>query len=205
MDGQHYCFDSQYDHQRVPFNRRDASKTEDDTGYMEAELTSKDNIAAALGEFISSNSSTFTCGGIIPVYDSASSRAAAIEKASSNIALAWPVVIRWDAASGPGVPVQFPIQDAQQAAHLDNLVQSCDPAGFGRGNQDVMDPEYRTAIKMDTSAFSTNLCPYALGIMDQVTRMLLPNLMEYEKEGMTPRGIVVAELYKLNVCHFPIT
>jgi hypothetical protein len=59
-----------------------------------------------------------------------------------------------------------------------------------------MDLEYRTAVKMDNSKFSTTLCPYSLGIMDQITNMLLPRV---KHEGITPRGIVVAELYKLNV------
>jgi hypothetical protein len=62
-----------------------------------------------------------------------------------------------------------------------------------------MDPEYRKAIKMDSCQFSTTLCPYRLGIMDQITNMLLPNVTDVEHEGITPRSIVVAELYKLNV------
>jgi len=174
--------------------------SDSDEERSEASDTPQDEISKALGEFISSNSSTFTCGGIIPIYDTHTSRREALKTASSNVCLAAPVTIRWDSAKGPGTPVQFPIQDQTHAAALDGLVETCSPAGFGRGDQDVMDPEYRTAIKMDTSEFSTNLCPYALGIMDQVTRMLLPNMIDHNREGVAPRSIVVAELYKLNVC-----
>ena len=62
-----------------------------------------------------------------------------------------------------------------------------------------MDPGYRIAVAMDSSQFSTTLCPYGLGIMDQVTNMLLPGVIDYVNEGITPRDIIVAELYKLNV------
>ena len=52
---------------------------------------------------------------------------------------------------------------------------------------------------MDSLKFSTILCPYRLGIMDQITTMLLPNVTDGKKEGIRPRSIIVAELYKLNV------
>lgn len=196
------------------------TETTDDTDTM-------DTLSYALGNFIMSHSSTFTCGGAIPVIDAASSsqdgetilssrkgvtskeaqkhRAKAAQTASSHSSVpsskdpaSPPVILRWDSPDGPGAPVQFPIK-GQEGTAFEELVQACKPAGFGRGGQNVMDPEYRTAVKMDNSKFSTTLCPYSLGIMDQITNMLLPSVTDFKHEGITPRSIVVAELYKLNV------
>lgn len=51
---------------------------------------------------------------------------------------------------------------------------------------------------MDRSAFSSDFCPYELGIIDTIAQVLLPNT----KEGISMKG-VRAELYKLNVSPFP--
>jgi hypothetical protein len=39
---------------------------------------------------------------------------------------------------------------------LDLLTAACDPATFGRGNEDVYDESYRKAVKMDASNFSSS-------------------------------------------------
>lgn len=44
----------------------------------------------------------------------------------------------------------------EQLCHLE---EACDPATFGRNQQDVLDETYRTAGKMDIRNFSTNLLP----------------------------------------------
>lgn len=62
-----------------------------------------------------------------------------------------------------------------------------------------MDPEYRTTVKMNRSKFSTTLCQYSLGIMDQIKNVLLPSVTDAKHEGITSRSIEAAELYKLNV------
>lgn len=207
----------------------DNSEVSDDS---EATDNTMHELSYALGSFISSNSSTFTCGGAIPIVDSSGSspdgetilsgrkdaktkeerkqskqeyRAKVTQTASSHDSVPTakdsaspPFIIRWDNADGPGTPVQFPIKE-HEGTHFEKLVQACTPAGFGREGENVMDPEYRTAVKMDSSKFSTSLCPYSLGIMDKITNMLLPSVTDFRLEGITPRSIVVAELYKLNV------
>lgn len=73
-------------------------------------------------------------------------------------------------------------------------MQDCQPASFGYKGEDVLDESYRKAVKMDRSNFSSDFCPYELGIIDTIAQVLLPN---------TGRGVlttgVCAELYKLNV------
>jgi hypothetical protein len=47
---------------------------------------------------------------------------------------------------------------------------------------------------MDRSAFSTDFCPYEVGVVDTIAQMLLPST----SSGVSTRG-VRAELYKFNV------
>lgn len=75
---------------------------------------------------------------------------------------------------------------------LELLIKTCQPATFGLGSKDVYDENYRKAIKLDETDFSTNFNPYVAGIIDAIGQALLPS-------GHEQRGIR-AELYKLNVC-----
>ena len=74
---------------------------------------------------------------------------------------------------------------------LDLLVAACDPATFGRGNEDVHDESYRKAVKMDASNFSVQLDLAGSGLM----RIIEDQLLQSETENKYIR----AELYKLNV------
>jgi hypothetical protein len=76
------------------------------------------------------------------------------------------------------------------------LVGDCQPATFGRGQQDILDESYRKAGKLDPTQFSTNFCPYEAGIIDAVTTMLLNETVG--ENDQVSLG-VWAELYKLNV------
>ncbi len=67
------------------------------------------------------------------------------------------------------------------------------PASFGLAGKNVYDEGYRKALKLDTSQFSTNFCPYTLGIVDAIAQILLPEASKGKERG------VKAELYKLNV------
>ncbi len=79
-------------------------------------------------------------------------------------------------------------------AELAALQQDCQPASFGYQGKDVHDETYRKASKMDRSAFSSDFCPYELGIVNTIAQVLLPE----KSEGFRTSG-VRAELYKLNV------
>ena len=74
---------------------------------------------------------------------------------------------------------------------LDLLAAACDPATFGRGNEDVHDESYRKAVKMDASNFSVQLDLVGSGLMRTIEDQLL--------QSRTDNKYIRAELYKLNV------
>ena len=74
---------------------------------------------------------------------------------------------------------------------LELLTAACDPATFGRGNEDVHDESYRKAVKIDASDFSIQLDLVSSGIMKTLEDQLL--------QGETEKMRIRAELYKLNV------
>lgn len=100
----------------------------------------------------------------------------------------FPVTLRWDAAEQVR-KLTFPNADP---AAVQDLVKSTQPASFGRNGKDVLDDTYRKASKLDPTAFSSDFCPYAAGIIDTIGQALLP-LPNYTSQGIR------AELYKLNV------
>ncbi|CAH0023572.1 unnamed protein product, partial [Clonostachys rhizophaga] len=79
----------------------------------------------------------------------------------------------------------------------------CLPAGFGHRGKNVLDESVRRAGAMDCARFSSNLCPYALGIVDRVTQLLLPNVAGVLPMCSPSDGFVRAELYKLNIYEGP--
>ncbi|KAK1223656.1 hypothetical protein PQX77_013478 [Marasmius sp. AFHP31] len=75
---------------------------------------------------------------------------------------------------------------------LDVLTAACDPATFGRANEDVLDESYRKAGKMNSEKFASKLNLETSRILPTV----LPQL--FVGSGKTDHK-VEAELYKLNV------
>lgn len=116
-----------------------------------------------------------------------------------------PVTIRWDSddsGTAKGCKVSLPVTDdgAQDSASFETLVKDCDPATFGRREEEVFDEDYRKAGKMDTDAFCTDFNPYEYGIMD-TTMQALANMIDGCGVGNC-RGLR-AELYKLNASSQP--
>lgn len=74
---------------------------------------------------------------------------------------------------------------------LDFLVTACDPATFGRGDEDVYDESYRKAVKMDVSNFATQL--------DLAASCLISTIKGYLLQGETEKMHIRAELSKLNI------
>lgn len=148
-----------------------------------------DNIERALFKGLSESS--YACGGTIktrsPDGDKASSSAVQFQAID-------PVTIRWDSATSIE-KLCLPVSGTeleQGSSSIAKLVAGTQPASFGYQGQDIIDETYRKASKLDTSAFSTNFCPYRCGIIDVIGQALLPKLPS------SPQGIL-AELYKLNV------
>jgi hypothetical protein len=106
------------------------------------------------------------------------------------------VTIRWDAAQSiEKLTLPQPSANTDEADADDplaKLLQGTSPAGFGYQGKNVIDESYRKASKLDTSAFSTDFCPYEAGIIDVIGQALLPQRPS-QYQGIR------AELYKLNV------
>ncbi|KAH7381399.1 hypothetical protein DE146DRAFT_773172 [Phaeosphaeria sp. MPI-PUGE-AT-0046c] len=125
--------------------------------------------------------SSYACGGIIKVQPPQSAQ---VTPAGHFQALD-PVTIRWDTATSIDKLV-LPKSSAEADKGISavaNLVAGTQPASFGYQGKDIVDELYRKASKLDSSAFSTNFCPYKSGIVDVIG--------------------VLAELYKLNIYQAP--
>lgn len=111
------------------------------------------------------------------------------------------VTLRWDSTRDGGTTqkLTLPASVSSHPAFM-QILNDCQPASFGRGGVDVMDEPYRKAGKIDEKDFCSNFDPYAIGIVDAVAQVLMP-----EEGRMTneTRGLR-AEFYKLNVSLFSI-
>lgn len=96
------------------------------------------DLTLALGDFISSQSCTFTVGGKIHVSESSTTDASrqeaddsdtdAEEEEEDSDSVSPPIVIRYDASGRPGSPVQFPVVDQGDGESLKKLIAACEPA-----------------------------------------------------------------------------
>ena len=154
------------------------------TGKVDSEsdaATLLTSVLSALAE--RADKDVFAIGGKINIANPTS--ASTIDKDS--------VVIRWD--SSQGGKVVLPINgDAASERAFAQLLKDCEPATFGRGDQEVYDEMYRKARKMDEAKFCTNFSPSDYGVIDTVVQALVHN---NHADGRY-RG-VRAELYSLNV------
>jgi hypothetical protein len=163
------------------------------------ERTSLKNSSRQLRSLIEGESATasFSCGGTIPV-------AVDSEIADGkNLTASPPVRIFWskrdDATAQKLIlPIGTSVPEVS-AEILKRLVADCDPASFGRGDKDVVDPEYRKAGKLDTDQFATSFHPADFGILDTVGQVLLPSISS-ETDNQLQFRRIKAELYKMNVC-----
>ena len=98
--------------------------------------------------------------------------------------------------------LKAPSSASPQLSLLEQLLQSCAPATFGRENKDVLDESYRKAGKLDRSQFSVDFHPHDFGIIDTINQILLPQVSPGFMKGREQHRGVMAELYKLNVFDF---
>ncbi|KAH5641592.1 hypothetical protein HBI51_132510 [Parastagonospora nodorum] len=151
------------------------------------------------------SNSTFACGGTVKTSPPGVSATEtthdgkdAPKPDTTEEALIESVTIRWDSTTSIEklvLPLAFDSK-TKEPSPIAKLVAGTQPASFGLQGKDVIDESYRKASKLDTSAFSTNFCPYATGIIDVVGQTLLPKLPS------SVQGIR-AELYKLNIYQAP--
>lgn len=92
--------------------------------------------------------------------------------------------------------VKFPPTSSED---LEVLLKACTQASFGRGKEDVIDPEYRQALVLPADRFGiiphSSVDPVVQAIVPAIQQALYPST---EFGGITQRRIV-AELDKLNV------
>lgn len=86
---------------------------------------------------------------------------------------------------------------------LYQLIRDCDPVSFGRGQEDVIDPGYPKAGKLEPGRFVSTFHPSYFGILTNVEQSLLPHFST-ELQNCLPFRKLLAEPYKLNVCQFKI-
>lgn len=140
----------------------------------------------------------FACGGTIDITNKqGSSPAAKKQKTDASPGQASPPVnLFW--ATETGSTAEKLVLPYESTSALQQLVKECVPATFGKGEADVLDPEYRRAGKMDPNNFATSFHPADFGIIENVERVLLPSINTEKQNSLWFRKLR-AELYNLNV------
>jgi len=191
----------QDDFERLPEEESSAQFTPDEESSDEevaeaggsVEVDPSEVLLADLREQLTKDraAAVFCCGGSLPITSDPSSTL------SSDNPVCKPITVRWESASASSAPrtqkLTLPLSGSEALTAFTQLLEDSQAASFGRGGEEVYDETYRKALKLDESAFSTNFSPYEIGIIDQITNLLLPfeNVM------------VKAELYKLNIYSGP--
>ncbi|KAL4969935.1 2OG-Fe(II) oxygenase [Aspergillus stella-maris] len=143
---------------------------------------------------------SFSCGGSIPI-TTLDKDAKHKERVASLL-----VNIFWSKSNDSiATKLTLPINTSAAESSpetLQKLVVDCDIASFGRGEKDVIDPEYRRAGKINADQFATNFHPADYGILENIGQVLLPNISNETDNELGFRKIT-AELYKLNVYSSP--
>ena len=156
------------------------------------------NLSAAVSGHAAA--ATFACGGCVPFIDSAVTTSALAGEPKQSCQ---PITLRWDTEiSSESSKISFPLpaEREQSQPMLTALESACKPATFGFDGKDILDENYRKAIKLDASEFSTNFHPHDCGIIEAIRQVLLPStIMGGQLIGFGPHGLR-AELYNLNVC-----
>ena len=134
------------------------------------------------------SSASFTCGGIVPIDDTEGH--ATSDETSRAVGVYWRIN---ETSTAHSLTLPVPDTLTDPAVDVRSLIADCQPASFGRGGEDILDPEYRRAGKLDPGCFATTFHPADFGIVDIIERTLLPDI-----SSMRARKVRV-ELYKLNV------
>ncbi|KAB8251585.1 hypothetical protein BDV35DRAFT_388152 [Aspergillus flavus] len=158
------------------------------------------NSCLQLKTFIEGERTTasYTCGGCIPIVQATGP----LDKHPRG---SGPVNIFWSIGNSSARRVSLPLRaDAEDAspAVLQHLITSCEPASFGRGQEDVMDLSYRRAGKLDPKNFATSFHPATFGIIETIEKVLLPGIVGETANRLRSRKIY-AELYKMNIYSGP--
>ncbi|RAL14764.1 2OG-Fe(II) oxygenase [Aspergillus homomorphus CBS 101889] len=146
-------------------------------------------------------SASFACGGIISV-----NKDLVGEMLESDPKTTGPVQVYWSTQKDSTARRLFlPLEEAtpqSSSATLRDLVADCQPASFGRGGEDILDPSYRLAGKMEPSNFVSSFHPADFGITQLIEQVLMPGISDKCDHALHFRKLH-AELYKLNIYSGP--
>jgi hypothetical protein len=172
----------------------------DETDSSSSNHIARVEVCRQLKNLIDAQKSTipFSCGGSIPIRDPD----ATDNSDSARRKFSGPVKIFWATSNDSKARnLVLPIDDTtleSSQSTLQQLVDDCPLATFGRGQKDVFDLEYRKAGRMDPCHFSTTFHPANFGIIENIEQRLLPSISTTTQNSLGFRKLT-AELYKLNV------
>ncbi|GKZ27218.1 hypothetical protein AbraIFM66951_004797 [Aspergillus brasiliensis] len=130
-----------------------------------------------LRRLIKNSSSTFSCAGSIPVTTNTTYKYYGRVPTKSQ-----PFSIFWTSKDSVSQKLVLPIgekDDSSGTGALQQLINDCAPATFGKNNEDVLDSTYRKAGKLEPAYFATSFHPADLDILDEIERKLLPSFNIY--------------------------
>ncbi|KAL8672749.1 MAG: hypothetical protein Q9168_002803 [Polycauliona sp. 1 TL-2023] len=147
--------------------------SESDASFAQNDFLRKIGLAA------STSQAAFCCAGQVPVTPDLSLRKVKDEVADLQLTSS-PVVIRWDRKDGNTISkITLPVvgeHGRRNHAAIQDLLNDCASASFGKDGEDILDDSYRKAIKLDADQFSTNFSPYDVGIIGAISQTLLPGV-----------------------------
>ena len=185
------------------------SETMSDTSAAKEVNLVQERLLQQIDAATSGSQASFCCAGRVSIKQEKDSPLGnnTLDTTDSQL-IADPIAIRWDCRDGKTCnklklpPDSYDANATDQGA-LQDLLNDCAPATFGKHDKEVLDESYRKAIKLDVDQFSTNFNPHDVGIIATIAQTLLPG-MTVPKTSDGDRAIVenlgvIAELYKLNV------
>ena len=203
----------------------DPSSGSEGRGSEDSVNYTQENILGRIRGAASQSRAPFCCAGHVPI-----TKQSPFELIKDDVLdrqlTSTPVVIRWDCEDGktcgkltlpivqekkpgPGRPrkkqrTASDSIDTGDHATVEDLLDNCAPASFGKDGEDILDESYRKAVKLDSDQFSTNFNPYEYGIIGAIAQTLLPGIAKpiadkARKYTFVESLGVIAELYKLNV------
>ncbi|KAI1954612.1 hypothetical protein LOZ59_004814 [Ophidiomyces ophidiicola] len=142
----------------------------------------------------SESKALFTCGGSVNIVT---------QRNDDLLRGSLPITFYWTSEGKDLYKTMLPEDNSRSDyTSFQMLVDTCTPATFGLGQQDVLDPSYRHAGKLDVDRFCSTFHPADFGILESIEQTLLPNISSTLQNQLEFRR-VKAELYKLNVYSGP--
>lgn len=136
---------------------------------------------------------SFACGGSITISESPN----ASEKGNARSSA--PINLFWTSANNENVR-KLTLPGEFTESSVEQLAKNCALASFGRGEENVVDTDYRRAGKLDATQFASTFHPADFGLLENIEQILVPDMGGRRAKDEIYSRKIVADLYKLNVC-----